>query len=86
MTAQPAPFETFDYIIVGAGSAGCLLANRLSANPATRVLMPEAGGLTTRAAFPPDGALSDALREASRIDAAWRRLFRAPATAPCIAS
>ncbi len=28
------------------------------------------------------GAMSDALREASRIDAAWRRLFRAPATAP----
>lgn len=35
--------EAFDYIIVGAGSAGCLLANRLSANPAVRVCLIEAG-------------------------------------------
>lgn len=34
---------TFDYVIVGAGTAGCLLANRLSANPAMRVLLIEAG-------------------------------------------
>lgn len=33
----------FDYVIVGAGTAGCLLANRLSANPAHRVLLIEAG-------------------------------------------
>src|SRR3954466_13578393 len=34
---------TFDYVIIGAGTAGCLLANRLSADPSRRVLLIEAG-------------------------------------------
>ena len=39
--------DSFDYIIVGAGSAGCVLANRLSANPKISVLLIEAGGKDT---------------------------------------
>jgi choline dehydrogenase len=49
--AAQSPSPAFDVIIVGAGSSGCLLANRVTADPSVRVLLVEAGGPDTAPAI-----------------------------------
>jgi choline dehydrogenase len=56
--------ETYDYIIVGAGAGGCVLANRLTEDPSVRVLVLEAGG--------PDNSLY------MHMPLGWRQIWRGP--------
>jgi choline dehydrogenase len=67
--AGPDDNEIYDYVIVGGGTAGCVLANRLSENETTRVLLIEAGSNGTSPYIHIPAAVSRALR---RPELAWR--------------
>jgi choline dehydrogenase-like flavoprotein len=91
----PGAVQDFDVVIVGAGTAGCLLANRLSADPACRVLLIEAGGkddylwihipvatCTASATRAPTGSTRPTPTRASTAGACATRAARCWAAAP----
>jgi choline dehydrogenase len=67
----------FDYVIVGAGAAGCVLANRLSADPAVKVLLIEAGGKDTHPFIHMPKGIAKAMSNPALIWAYFTRAERA---------
>ncbi|MFJ4876753.1 GMC family oxidoreductase [Streptomyces sp. NPDC088745] len=63
---EPGTTHTYDYLVVGAGSAGCVLAARLSEDPTVRVALVESGGPDRRS------------KPEIRMPAAFPRLFKTP--------
>src|SRR5262249_35156255 len=55
--------RSFDYVIVGAGTAGCVLANRLTADPGARVALIEAGSSAARAKIRVSAAVAAAIAD-----------------------
>ncbi|MEV6837250.1 GMC family oxidoreductase N-terminal domain-containing protein [Streptomyces sp. NPDC051133] len=75
-TPTPTPTEEFDYVIVGAGSAGCVLADRLSRDDRVRVLLLEAGGPDTDELIHTPAALG--MLFGSQADWSYRTVEQSP--------